>query len=68
MEELTHKVQYRRKTGNCDLGWHTMAAFDCEIIADQYCRQCMEGREDFEYRVTPVTLNDMTWGSYAAAS
>jgi hypothetical protein len=54
MTELTHMVQYRRTSGNCDLGWHTMAAFDCKTVAVRYMKECQSGHRDLEYRVRKV--------------
>jgi hypothetical protein len=67
MEELTHMVQYRRTSGTCDLGWHTIAAFDCSSAADHYRKEC-EGyakQRDYEYRVREIPLNAETWGTAA---
>ena len=51
MEELTHMVQCRRLNATCDVGWHTIAAFDCEPIADSYAKECAGNTDSFEYRV-----------------
>lgn len=63
MEELTHMVQYRRTTGNCDLGWHTIAAFDCSSAADHYCKECYDyaRQADYEYRVREIPQH--AWGT-----
>jgi hypothetical protein len=51
--QLTHAVEYRRKSGSFDLGWHTLAAFDVERIAEQYASACREANigDELEYRV-----------------
>lgn len=52
MEELSHMVQYRRTKQQYDVGWHTMAAFDCEQAAKAYMAECRESSQDnIEYRV-----------------
>jgi hypothetical protein len=69
MEELTHKIQYCLTKSNSDVGWHTMAAFNNEAAAKNYCNECRKGGAiGIEYRVAPITLNDMTWGSHMTAS
>jgi len=56
LSELTHAVQYRRMSGEYDLGWHTMAAFDVETVALKYARDCERGgMEGLEYRVRDIS-------------
>lgn len=53
LDELTHVVQARRKEGDCDLGWHTIAAFNVKIVAEHYARDCSVF-QSYEYRVVPI--------------
>ena len=60
MYELTHAVQWRNTGAKCDVGWHTIAAFDSEPIAAQYMRECIEFNgfvRDWEYRVIPIDMH-----------
>jgi hypothetical protein len=57
LSELTHIVQYRRLEQDYDVGWHIMAAFDCERPARMYMAECREGARglsNIEYRVRKV--------------
>jgi hypothetical protein len=68
VEELTHKVECRRLNATCDVGWHTIAAFNSEVVAERYASDCAYANRHYEYRVAVVALNDMTWGSADAAA
>jgi hypothetical protein len=51
-KELTHIVQARRKYGDFDVGWHSIAAFDSEIVAIRYERDCADlNGHRIEYRI-----------------
>jgi hypothetical protein len=56
LDELEYAVRYRRISGNSDRGWHTMAAFDSEAVANYYAANCR--REDTskasEFRVFKI--------------
>ena len=56
LNELTHAVQYRYHYATCDVGWHTMAAFDSEQVATGYMCECRDDgdHDHLEYRVVPV--------------
>ena len=58
--ELEYAVEYRRTTGNCDLGWHTIAAFDVKGIAQRYKRDCEIIKSGgVEYRVRKIRTMEL---------
>ena len=55
-DELTHLIQVRLLVGRSGLGWHTIAAFDCEQAATRYKRECEANSLaiECEYRLVEI--------------